>query len=123
MRALAAVLLLVTAGLGTPARAQDGGSVLVESTAPFANPDAGVYEVASATLIDGGVLPSGWWLSRPRMQKVGEHVALLQGENEQLKHQLSTTEQPMFSGAFWAGLGIGSALGIAATVLLVTQLR
>lgn len=89
--------------------------------APFADADAGVFEVRDASLSDGGQLGQGWWLSAPRMQKVGEHVVALENENARLRFEGSETFRPTVG--FWIGLAVGFGAGVAGTVILVNQLR
>lgn len=110
MRCLAVLLSAVLSS------APDGGT-----DAPFADPDAGVYQVAWASQSDGGVLGPGWWLSPGRMKRVGEHITALRNENEQFRSEATQVVRPTMS--FWIGLAAGFAVGVVGTVVLVNEVR
>lgn len=85
----------------------DGGDI------PFADADAGVYQVASAMQPDGGLLGEGWYLTGPRMQRVGEHIVELESRS---------CPEPVGNGsAFFIGTGVGAGVVLIAVLVLVLQ--
>jgi len=93
--------------------AADGG-IPLDTT--YANPSAGIFVVESARQYDGGTLPDGWWLSRARMQKMGEHIAKVETERD-VAHLALTDKNT--SWGFWAGVALGSATATAVTTVVL----
>jgi len=118
MRWFALLMSLLVAG---PALARDGGG----TDAPYWDPDAGIYEVSSAvTAIDGGELGAGWWLSRDRMKKTGDHVveannAKAQAERERDEALTSAAEG---GGVKWFLYGLAAGV-VAGGALLILGLN
>lgn len=77
--------------------------------APFADADAGVYQVVSATLPDGGQLDAGWYLTDGRMQKMGMTIVALQNLNAKDEAAIIPTNN---LAAYWSGVGSGVATAI-----------
>lgn len=101
------IAFLITISLAAP----DGGVV----DAPYADPDAGVFEVSSAVAAsDGGILDPGWYLTRARMKRIGER--LTECENER-------AAQP--GPGYWAlAAGVsGFVTGIALTIYAVGAIK
>lgn len=114
MRSWLAIALI--AALSFPARGEDGGVDV-----PFADADAGVFQVQWAEQPDGGQLGAGWWLSSSRMLKVGSHVATLENENRALRLEPPSQFRPTLG--FWLGLIVGFGTGVVGAVVLVNQIR
>lgn len=110
------LVLLLTLIVAAPSRGQDGGADV-----PFADPKAGVFQVATAAQPDGGQLGEGWWVSSPRMNKVGVRLTELENENTRLKVDAEQIFRPTIG--FWIGLATGLGVGVAGTVVLVNQIR
>lgn len=89
----------------------------VDGGVPDAPKDPPV-EVTSATSLDGGTLPEGWYLSRERMQKVGTKLVTLENENQQLKDG-----RPIVHWGFWVGIAVGFVAGVGGTILVVEQIH
>lgn len=100
-----AIAILISISLATP----DGGLVLDR---PYADADAGVYQVDSAQLPrDGGTLGPGWYLTDARITKVGEHLAQCQEPGQQPQPQSNTTAVLVIAGLSML-VGAGVALYI-----------
>lgn len=89
---------------------------------PFADSDAGLYQVSSAMRPDGGSLPAGWWLSPVRMAKLGTALVNYQNDTVDLKRQVTELSQtdPFLERVrvFMIGVGVGTAVGVAITIMI-----
>lgn len=103
--------------LATLLAASDGGTDVPLDTT-YANPSAGVFVVESARQFDGGFLPDGWWLSRPRMQLLGQRIS--DAERERDAAHLAMTDT---GWGFWAGVALGAVLTATAVTTVVVLIK
>lgn len=98
----------------------DGGI----SDAPALSQDAGVVQVVSATSLEGGSLPQGWWLSDPKMQALGAHLVQLTNERDALQAQINQSESSLvgYVRAALVGVAVGCAGGAVGAIYLDRRL-